>query len=84
MPSATSSSDHRPQHVPPPIPAQRRKTRHATGQAPQPEATIPLNLEDLMIEMESQGEDASPSEREHGNEHEHGHGHGNDRAPARE
>jgi len=52
MPSATTSTGRHPQSVPPPIPAQRPKTAPPTAQSSHPDATIPLNLEDLMLEMD--------------------------------
>ena len=52
MPSATISTGRHPQSVPPPIPAQRPKTTRPTAKSSNPDATIPLNLEDLMLEMD--------------------------------
>jgi len=52
MPSATTLTGRHPQSVPPPIPAQRPKTTPPTAKSSNPDATIPLNLEDLMLEMD--------------------------------
>ena len=37
---------------PPPIPTERRRTRPPLAGSSQPDATIPLNLEDLILESE--------------------------------
>lgn len=37
---------------PPPIPTERRRTRPPLASSSQPNATIPLNLEDLILEGE--------------------------------
>jgi hypothetical protein len=64
MPPATLHIP-RPQHVPPPIPPEARERRKSTplmakAETPegpersfQPNATIPLNLEDLILELNS-------------------------------
>lgn len=70
MPPATLNTE-RSRPVPPPIPAEareRRKTAPPTRMATssQPNATIPLNLEDLMLELANPEVDSGASEEDSG------------------
>lgn len=49
---APQSTSHGVHPVPPPIPTERRRTRPPLASSSQPNATIPLNLEDLILEGE--------------------------------
>lgn len=99
MPPATLHTQ-RPLHVPPPIPPEARERRKstppmtkakkpATSEGPeralQPNATIPLNLEDLILELNSTEGSADVERGEvkpAGEDSEADSGTGDDRAPA--